>query len=154
MIPELIVIFAPDHYNGLFYDLMPPFVLATAATSVGDYLTTPGPLSVASDLAGQLAAHVLNSDVDLAISHRCRWTTAARRRWRDHRQPHPLSGDPHHHQQRGAALCPYRHPRAGAGGGALSGGLDKRVLILGSGGLSHEPPVPLIAAAPDEIRQF
>jgi 2,3-dihydroxyphenylpropionate 1,2-dioxygenase len=80
--PELIVIFAPDHYNGLFYDLMPPFVLATAATSVGDYLTTPGPLSVASDLAGQLAAHVLNSDVDLAISHRCRWTTAARRRWR------------------------------------------------------------------------
>jgi 2,3-dihydroxyphenylpropionate 1,2-dioxygenase len=35
-----------------------------------------------------------------------------------------------------------------------AGGLDKRVLILGSGGLSHEPPVPLIAAAPDEIRQF
>ena len=34
--PELIVIFAPDHYNGLFYDLMPPFVLATAAESVGD----------------------------------------------------------------------------------------------------------------------
>ena len=28
--PELIVIFAPDHYNGLFYDLMPPFVIATA----------------------------------------------------------------------------------------------------------------------------
>lgn len=34
--PELIIIFAPDHYNGLFYDLMPPFVIATAAESVGD----------------------------------------------------------------------------------------------------------------------
>ena len=31
--PELIVVFAPDHYNGLFYDLMPPFVIATAAES-------------------------------------------------------------------------------------------------------------------------
>jgi hypothetical protein len=38
--------------------------------------------------------------------------------------------------------------------GRFLAGLDKRVLILGSGGLSHEPPVPLIAAAPDEIRQF
>lgn len=27
--PELIVNFGPDHYNGFFYDLMPPFCLAT-----------------------------------------------------------------------------------------------------------------------------
>ena len=44
--PELIVVFAPDHYNGLFYDLMPPFVIATAAESVADYQTLPGPLSI------------------------------------------------------------------------------------------------------------
>ncbi|MBS0552371.1 MAG: 3-carboxyethylcatechol 2,3-dioxygenase, partial [Proteobacteria bacterium] len=48
--PELIVVFAPDHYNGLFYDLMPPFVIATAAESVGDYQTMSGPLSVPADL--------------------------------------------------------------------------------------------------------
>ena len=23
--PELIVVFAPDHYNGFFYDVLPPF---------------------------------------------------------------------------------------------------------------------------------
>ena len=32
--------------------------------------------------------------------------------------------------------------------------LNKRVLILGTGGLSHEPPVPLLAGAPDEIAEF
>lgn len=25
--PELVVLFAPDHYNGFFYDVMPPFCL-------------------------------------------------------------------------------------------------------------------------------
>jgi 2,3-dihydroxyphenylpropionate 1,2-dioxygenase len=33
-------------------------------------------------------------------------------------------------------------------------GLGKRVLILGTGGLSHEPPVPVIADAHDDIRNF
>lgn len=28
--PELVVLFAPDHYNGFFYDVMPPFCLASA----------------------------------------------------------------------------------------------------------------------------
>ena len=67
--PELIIIFAPDHYNGLFYDLMPPFVIATAAESVADYQTLPGPVSVPYDLALDLSRHVLESDVDVAISH-------------------------------------------------------------------------------------
>ena len=29
--PELVVIFSPDHYNGFFYRLMPPFCIGTAA---------------------------------------------------------------------------------------------------------------------------
>src|SRR5574343_591439 len=56
--PELIVVFAPDHYNGLFYDLMPPFVIATAAESVADYQTLPGPLSIPRDLALELTRHL------------------------------------------------------------------------------------------------
>ena len=35
--PELVVIFSPDHYNGFFYRLMPPFCIGTAAHGVGDY---------------------------------------------------------------------------------------------------------------------
>ena len=37
--PELVVIFSPDHYNGVFYRMMPPFCISTKATGVGDYGT-------------------------------------------------------------------------------------------------------------------
>ncbi len=33
--PELVVLFAPDHYNGFFYDVMPPFCLGVGATAIG-----------------------------------------------------------------------------------------------------------------------
>ena len=35
--PDVIVNFAPDHYNGFFYRLMPPFCIGYAAESIGDY---------------------------------------------------------------------------------------------------------------------
>ena len=68
--PELIILFAPDHYNGLFYDLMPPFVVATAAESVGDYNTPLGNLSIPQDLALDLVRYIHDKDVDVALSHR------------------------------------------------------------------------------------
>lgn len=50
---------------------------------------------------------------------------------------------------------PYRRVRKlGEAVGRFLAKLDKRVLILGTGGLSHEPPVPLLAGAPDEIANF
>ena len=27
--PELVVVFSPDHYNGFFYKMMPPFCIGT-----------------------------------------------------------------------------------------------------------------------------
>ncbi len=45
--PELVVIFSPDHYNGFFYKLMPPFCIGTAAVGVGDFGTQAGALNVA-----------------------------------------------------------------------------------------------------------
>ena len=44
--PELVVIFSPDHYNGFFYRMMPPFCIGTKAVGVGDYGTQAGPLDV------------------------------------------------------------------------------------------------------------
>jgi len=44
--PDLVVLFAPDHYNGFFYKEMPPFCLATEAHSVGDFASKAGQLSV------------------------------------------------------------------------------------------------------------
>ncbi|MBS1142299.1 MAG: Extradiol ring-cleavage dioxygenase, class enzyme, subunit [Proteobacteria bacterium] len=154
--PELIIIFAPDHYNGLFYDLMPPFVIATAAESVGDYQTMLGSLSIPKDLALDLARHILNSDLDIAISHRLQvdhGCTQTLEEVTGSLTRYPVI--PIIINSVAPPFGPYRRVRKlGEAVGQFIAKLDKRVLILGTGGLSHEPPVPLLAGAPDEIANF
>lgn len=154
--PELIVVFAPDHYNGLFYDLMPPFVLATAAESVGDYNTLLGPLSVPKDLALEMARFILDKDVDIAISHRLQvdhGCTQTLEEMTGSLTRYPVI--PIIINSVAPPFCPYRRIRKlGEAVGQFLDKLNKRVLILGTGGLSHEPPVPLLAGAPDEISNF
>jgi len=154
--PELIVVFAPDHYNGLFYDLMPPFVIATAADSVADYQTLPGPLAVASELALDLAKFILDRDIDIAISHRLQVDHGCTQTLEE------LTGSltrypviPIIINSVAPPFGPYRRIRKlGEAVGQFVAKLDKRVLILGTGGLSHEPPVPLLADAPEEVANF
>jgi 2,3-dihydroxyphenylpropionate 1,2-dioxygenase len=154
--PELIVIFAPDHYNGLFYDLMPPFVIATAAESVGDYQTLTGPLSVAGDLALEMAKFILDSDIDIAISHRLQVDHGCTQTLEE------LTGSltrypviPIIINSVAPPFGPYRRIRKlGEVVGQFISKLNKRVLILGTGGLSHEPPVPLLEGAPEDIANF
>jgi len=154
--PELIVIFAPDHYNGLFYDLMPPFVIATAAESVGDYQTMLGSLSVPKDLALDLAKHILDSDIDIAISHRLQvdhGCTQTLEEVTGSLSRYPVI--PIIINSVAPPFGPYRRVRKlGEAVGKFIAKLNKRVLILGTGGLSHEPPVPLLAGAPEEIANF
>jgi 2,3-dihydroxyphenylpropionate 1,2-dioxygenase len=154
--PELIVVFAPDHYNGLFYDLMPPFVIATAAESVADYRTLPGPLSIPQTLAAQMAAFILDSDIDIAISHRLQVDHGCTQTLEE------LTGSltrypviPIIINSVAPPFAPYRRVRKlGDAVGRFVATLGKRVLILGTGGLSHEPPVPLLAGAPQDIANF
>ena len=73
--PELIVLLGPDHYNGFFNELMPPFCIGSQATAVGDYLSPAGPLNVAGELAIALADHLMDKHFDIAVS---------RRMWVDH----------------------------------------------------------------------
>ncbi|WP_059017771.1 3-carboxyethylcatechol 2,3-dioxygenase [Mycobacterium sp. M26] len=148
--PELVVIFSPDHYNGFFYKLMPAFCIGTAATGVGDYGTQTGSLTVPAELATQLAEHVLDSGVDVAISAGMDV---------DHGTVQPLErlfGDatavpviPIFINSVATPLGPLHRARAlGAAVGAFLTTLDTRVLVVGSGGLSHDPPVPTLATAP------
>ena len=154
--PELIVVFAPDHYNGLFYDLMPPFVIATAADSVADYHTLPGPLSVDKELAMEMAKFILDSDIDIAISHRLQVDHGCTQTLEE------LTGSltrypviPIIINSVAPPFGPYRRIRKlGEAVGQFIARLNKRVLILGTGGLSHEPPVPLLADAPEEVANF
>ncbi len=154
--PELIIVFAPDHYNGLFYDLMPPFVIATAAESVADYQTLPGPLSIPRDLAMDLTRHILDSDLDIALSHRLQvdhGCTQTLEEMTGSLTRYPVI--PIIINSVAPPFGPYRRIRKlGEAVGRFLAKLDKRVLILGTGGLSHEPPVPLLNGAPDEIANF
>lgn len=151
--PELVVLFAPDHYNGFFYKEMPPFCLATEAHSVGDFGSAAGPLSVDAKAARTLAEGVLERGVDLTVS--ARMTV-------DHGFAQPLEvlfGGldrvpvvPVFVNGVATPLGPVGRVRAlGAALGEAAAGLDRRVLFLGSGGLSHDPPVPLLDGAPPRV---
>ncbi|MBY0286930.1 MAG: 3-carboxyethylcatechol 2,3-dioxygenase [Mycobacteriaceae bacterium] len=148
--PELVVVFSPDHYNGFFYRTMPPFCIGTAAQGVGDYGTYAGPLNVPGDIANGCARAVLESGVDVALSAGMDV---------DHGTVQPLEklfGDatsrpviPIFINSVATPLGPLRRVRAlGAAVGAFLATLGKRVLVVGSGGLSHDPPVPTLATAP------
>ncbi|GAA2780521.1 3-carboxyethylcatechol 2,3-dioxygenase [Mycolicibacterium pallens] len=148
--PELVVIFSPDHYNGFFYRLMPPFCIGSAASGVGDYGTHAGPLQVPGEIANEMAAAVWEAGVDVALSAAMDV---------DHGTVQPLEvlfGDaasrpviPVFINSVATPLGPLKRTRAlGAAIGEYLGALDKRVLVVGSGGLSHDPPVPTLATAP------
>lgn len=145
--PELVFLFAPDHYNGFFYDVMPSFCIGAAARAIGDFDTAAGPLDVPGDLAEACASVVLESGVDAAVSY-CMQV--------DHGFAQPLElllG--------GLDRCPVipvfinsvavplpgfqRARLLGEAIGRYAQTLGKRVLFIGSGGLSHQPPVPELA---------
>ncbi|HWG28581.1 3-carboxyethylcatechol 2,3-dioxygenase [Actinospica sp.] len=151
--PELVVLYAPDHYNGFFYREMPPFCLATAANAVGDFDTAEGPLSVDTAAAREIARGVLERGVDLTIS--ARMTV-------DHGFVQPLEvlfdgiGNvpvvPVFVNGVATPLGPVSRIRAlGTAIGESAAALDRRVLFLGSGGLSHDPPVPVLDGAPPRV---
>jgi 2,3-dihydroxyphenylpropionate 1,2-dioxygenase len=148
--PELVVIFSPDHYNGFFYRLMPPFCIGAAASGVGDFGSYEGPLNVPADVATACAEAVWESGVDVAISSSMDL---------DHGTVQPLQtlfGDitdipviPIFINSVATPLGPIKRARAlGSVVGTFLGRLGKRVLVVGSGGLSHDPPVPTLATAP------
>src|SRR5260370_11068247 len=68
--PELVVVFGPDHYNGFFYDMMPPFCIGAAAESIGDYDTSAGTLPVDHDAALSFVRAALDAEIDVTVSER------------------------------------------------------------------------------------
>lgn len=145
--PELVILFSPDHFNGFFYDMMPSFCIGMAAQAIGDYGTAAGPLDVPRKLAEACAMAVLADGVDAAVSYRMQV---------DHGFAQPLE-----QLLGGLDRCPVlpvfinavapplpgfaRARLLGEAIGRFARALDKRVLFLASGGLSHQPPVPELA---------
>ncbi|PJE06900.1 MAG: 3-(2,3-dihydroxyphenyl)propionate dioxygenase [Mycobacterium sp.] len=155
--PELVVVFSPDHYNGFFYKVMPPFCIGLQANGVGDYGTYAGELPVAEDTAKHCARAVLGAGVDIAVSASMDV---------DHGTVQPLEKlfgcataapvIPIFINAVAEPLGPLHRCRVlGSAVGEYLSALDKRVLILGSGGLSHSPPVPtLTTAGPAQLQRI
>lgn len=153
--PDLVINFGPDHYNGFFYDLMPPFCIGYEAYGTGDYDSFAGKLDVPTDIAEKLAQHVIDRDLDTAISRRMEV---------DHGAVQPMEvlyrGDvtakPVIPIFINSVAPPFskvqRVRKFGEAIGDYFKNSDKKVLFIGSGGLSHDPPVPQIATATPEQR--
>ncbi len=150
--PEVIVLFGPDHFNGFFYNVMPSFCVGTHASSSVDWGIEAGKLDVPEALARDLLASVRAADIDLAVSYRMTV---------DHGFTIPLNllvkrldrypTIPVFINCNAPPLPSCRRVRLL--GDAVGRFLDKtglRVLVIGSGGLSHDPPhAPYEQAAPD-----
>ena len=153
--PELVIVFAPDHYNGFFYDVMPQFCIGVSATAIGDFGSAAGSLPVARDVALALADATLASDIDVAVSYRMQV---------DHgcaQALEVLTGGIDRYPVVPVFINSVAPPMASCRRARLLGDaigravarMPKRVLLIGSGGISHEPPVPEISGADDVVAE-
>lgn len=153
--PDLIIELAPDHFNGFFYKLMPSFCVGVEASSVADYKTPAGPLPVDSALAEQCIAYLHQQGIDVATSYDMRVDHGLTQLpdmlfgWENVPPMIPVFVN---------CVAPPRPPmtrviKLGEAIGKFAAGLDRNVLVLGSGGLSHDPPVPALKSAAPEVRQ-
>jgi 2,3-dihydroxyphenylpropionate 1,2-dioxygenase len=153
--PELIVIFGPDHFNGFFFDLMPSFCIGIQAETTQDWNLQKEKLNVPSEISMGCINFVRKMDVDVAFS----WNMKA---------DHGISIALH---QLTESLTSYpvipifmncaAHPRPsfkrsrifGNAVGQYLATLNKRTLIIASGGVSHDPPTPRFEFSPLNLRQ-
>lgn len=149
--PEVIYLFAPDHFNGFFLDVMPQFCIGMQAVSVGDYATPAGPLNVPRAVAEACAESLVDAGIDLAFSYRMQV---------DHgfaQSLIELTGRLERFPVIPIMLNAVAPPLAtfsrvrklGVAVGEFARQQGKRTLFLASGGLSHNPPIPSIATAQD-----
>jgi 2,3-dihydroxyphenylpropionate 1,2-dioxygenase len=146
----------PDHYNSFFNELMPPFCIGTQATSVGDFRMPRGPLNVDGDTALALATHLMDHDFDVAVSRRMQvdhgFTQTLSLIWGSLESPPLVPIFMNAVAQPGVP----RVRRCRALGEAIGTYLDTlpgRTLLIGSGGLSHEPPVPTLEHPDAAVRE-
>jgi 2,3-dihydroxyphenylpropionate 1,2-dioxygenase len=153
--PDLVINIGPDHYNGFFYDIMPPFAIGYAATAVGDFGTHEGDINVPTEDSDSLTRALMAEGLDVTVSFAMEV---------DHGAVQPMGliyGDvntkpiiPVFINSVAPPFVPLKRIRQfGEAIGRWAAAQDRKVLIIGSGGLSHEPPVPQIATADAETRE-
>jgi 2,3-dihydroxyphenylpropionate 1,2-dioxygenase len=147
------VIFGPDHFDGFFYDLMPMFCIGTAAEGTKDWHIESGSLRVPRDIAMACVRYLHEHDFDVALSHEMKV---------DHGMTIPLyklTGALNRYDVMPVFINCAADPRpsfrrvrhfGSAIGKFFAGwrGQDLRIIFVGSGGLSHDPPTPRLDSSP------
>jgi 2,3-dihydroxyphenylpropionate 1,2-dioxygenase len=140
--PTLIILFGSDHYGGHQMASMPAFCVGVEATALADVGGTPGKLRVPRDLAVEAVNALRRDNVDVAVSYAMDV---------DHGFSLPLenlAGQldrypvlPIFVSCIAPPLVPFHRARAlGEAVGRYAKTLDEeRILIMGTGGISHDP---------------
>ena len=153
--PELVIVFGSDHYNGFFLNLMPAFCVGLRARAVADIGGTAGSLDVPEDTAAKLVTYLRANDIDpasstsMTLDHAFSQSIDTLCGGLDRYPTVPVFinciSEP---------FVPFRRSRllgTAVGRFAVESGL--RVLLLGSGGMSHHPRryYPQLGDGPEEV---
>ena len=153
--PDLVFAFGADHFNGFFLKLMPCFCIGLDAGAVGDIGGFEGPLDVPQSEATDAVQFVRQEDIDIAISYKMTIDHAFSQTINN--MLGGLSAKPIipiFINCIAPPLVPFRRSRMlGEAIGKFAKTLDKKVLFLASGGMSHHPTryYPEPGDGPDEV---
>lgn len=139
--PDVVIVFGGDHRRA-FRQIVPAFAVALSASILAEGSHPAGDLSVPTGIARGLSEYVLSAGFDIAV---CREIAL------DHAFAQPvrdllgaLEAKPVIPVPVNCATAPLPAGRRVAEFGAAVGSyldtLDQRVLLIGTGGLSHSPP--------------
>lgn len=139
--PELVIAFGSDHFNGFFLKTMPAFCVGIKAQAANDIGGFGGNLTVPAEIALQCVEYLRDHDVDPAVSfdmlvdHAFSQTIQLSLGALDNYPVIPLFIS-----CLSTPYVPFRRSRKlGEAIGEFISGLNKRVLVLASGGMSHHP---------------
>jgi 2,3-dihydroxyphenylpropionate 1,2-dioxygenase len=145
--PDLIVLFGTDHASTFALKAMPPACVGINASSLGDYDLPPGPVRTDPAFGAACIEHLHAEGVDVAGSLDMTM---------DHgftQILHVLFGRYDRYPilpvflNNGSLfrIPPHRALALGESIGRFAKKSGKRVVFLGSGGLSHDPPTPTVS---------
>jgi 2,3-dihydroxyphenylpropionate 1,2-dioxygenase len=144
--PDVVVIIGSNHFRGFWLDLMPAFTIGVGeCIASGESGTPSGPQAVDTQLARHLVNHLVDHDFDVALSANLQIDHGITHamQWLLHGLDVPIVpvvvnvfAPPLPTMRRCEQLAlAMRDAIAGDGS-------DKRVVVIGSGGLSHALPFP------------
>lgn len=157
--PDVVVAIGPDHFRNFFYDVLPPFCIGVEALrAFGDFGRMAGDLPVAGELARRVHAGVSAGGFDPAISYQMGIDHGIAQAYEvffpDRQVPLlPIMVNANGAPRPSFARC---HDFGVTLGAALRADPDPmRVLLLGSGGMSHSvQPMSADAGLAPELRAY